>query len=193
MSVITGINGNDTSDVSEEFASGSIDVAPKQSRSGRRFERDAQGRVLNSDGSIRKARGTSTGTGTSTTRTRVNLEDQISGFIQLINTVVMAFKPIMALEPIESLALAKALNQQCQTSPKFRKYLEKALAGYGSANLFGVVAMIAVRRVARADLLPIPADSPMKAQDIDNMCGALLMASTGKAVSGLNVQVPVSA
>jgi hypothetical protein len=187
MAILSTPNGNDTSDVSEEFASGSsIDVAPQEpKRRGRQpYPRDAAGNIVRPDGSKGKA---------PTTRARVNLEDQINGFISLVNTVVMAFKPIMALDPIEQTALAKALNQQCQVSPKFRKYLEKALAGYGSANLFGVVAMIAVRRVARADLLPIPKDSPMKAQDIDNMCGALLMASTGKMVSSLNVAVPTGA
>lgn len=155
-------------EITAEFSS---DVAPKTGRRGRQpYPRDEAGNIIRPDGSTKKA---ATGT-----RSRINLEEQISGFLTLVNMLVMAYKPIMALDQMEQVALAKALNQQAQVSPKFRKYLEKALSGVGSANLLGVVAMITVRRVARAGVLP--ADGPVKPQDIDNMCGALLLASTGK-------------
>lgn len=167
---------DDNMDV-EPIVEGTTGQLTSKRRGRQAYPRDAQGRIIRPDGTV--------GTRPVATRSRVNLEDQINGFVSLVNTLVIAFRPIMALDPIEQNALVKALNQQAQTSPRFRKYLEKALSGYGSANLFGVVAMIAVRRVARTSLIPIPADSPIKAQDIDNMCGALLAASTGKTITSL--------
>jgi hypothetical protein len=101
--------------------------------------------------------------------------------------LVGAFKPGYELDQVEKSALVKALDQQCQTSPKFRKYVEKFLVGAGGVNLIGVVVLIAVRRVARANLVPVPADSPLQGKDIDNIAGTLLMALTQKQVPSLNV------
>ena len=111
-------------------------------------------------------------------RSKISLEAQLDGFVTLVNTLVIAFKPLYALDQIEKSALVKALDQQCQTSPRFRKYIEKFLQGAGGVNLLGVVAIIAARRVARSGAIPLPADSPISAQDIDNMAGGLLFAMT---------------
>ena len=111
-------------------------------------------------------------------RSKISLEAQLDGFVTLVNTLVIAFKPLYALDQIEKSALVKALDQQCQTSPKFRKYIEKFLQGAGGVNLLGVALIIIGRRVARSGALPIPADSPINAHEIDNMGGALLFAMT---------------
>jgi hypothetical protein len=101
--------------------------------------------------------------------------------------LVTAFKPGYQLDPVEQKALVQALDQQCQTSPRFRKVIEKFLLAGGGVNLIGVVALIAVRRVARADLLPIPADSPISGANIDNLAGAFLTGLTQKSFNTLNV------
>jgi hypothetical protein len=147
------------------------DIAPeKPKRRGRQaYPRDpVTGAIIRPEGAKAPGR----------PRTKISLEAQLDGFVTLVNTLVIAFKPLYALDQIEKVALVKALDQQCQTSPRFRKYIEKFLQGAGGVNLLGVVAIIVGRRVARSGAIPIPAESPINAQEIDNMGGALLFAMT---------------
>ena len=171
---------------SEAFSSEDVastftgDIAPATKRRGRQpYPRDDAGNIIRPDGSTSKAAG----------RSKVNLEAQLNGFVTVINTFVNAYKPLYALDPIEVAALVKALNQQCQVSPKFRKYIEKALSGFGGVNLVGVLVLIATRRVARSGILPI-AEGPISPQDIDNICGTILFASTNKPISTLQAAQP---
>src|ERR1035437_9842354 len=91
---------------------------------------------------------------------------------------VNSFKPDFALEPVESTALIKAIDQECQVNARFRKYVESLVKGVGGANLLGVVILIIGRRAVRANLLPIPAESPINASSIDNLLGTILSATT---------------
>jgi hypothetical protein len=161
---------NEDGAVENEF---STDIAPDSGskRRGRQpYPRDEMGNIVRPDGSKGKSVGRP--------RSKISLEAQLDGFVTLVNTFVLAFKPLYGLDQVEKSALVKALDQQCQTSPKFRKYIEKFLQGAGSANLFGVVIIILSRRVLRANLIPIPADAPIHAAELDNMAGALLFAMT---------------
>jgi hypothetical protein len=88
--------------------------------------------------------------------------------------------PLYALDPVEIEALAKALDMQCQTSARFRKYMESALKGIGGVSLIGVLAVIIGRRVVRADLVPIPTEAPINKEQIDAMLGGVLSMSIAK-------------
>jgi hypothetical protein len=108
--------------------------------------------------------------------------------VTLVNMLVASFKPGMQLDQAEQILLVRAMDQQAQSSPKFRKYLEKFLAGAGSVNLVGVAVLIIARRVVRADLIPIPAEAPVKGSDIDNMLGTILFGmAQGKPAEGMTV------
>jgi hypothetical protein len=157
-------------EIENEF---STDVAPETTpkRRGRQpYPRDEMGNIIRPDGSKGKPVGRP--------RSKISLEAQLDGFVTLVNTFVIAFKPFYALDQIEKAALVKALDQQCQTSPRFRKYIEKFLQGAGGVNLVGVVLIIASRRALRANLIPIPEDAPIHSEELDNMAGALLFAMT---------------
>ena len=170
----------DTGEIKDEFVA---DIAPDGSGPKRRgpkpYPRDEAGNIIRSDGSKGKAPGRP--------RSRVSLEAQLDAFVTLVNILVGSFRPGYELEPFEQSALVKSLDQQCQTSPKFRKYVEKFLVGGGGINLLGVVGLIAARRIARANLIPIPEGSPLDNEKIDNMAGLFLQKLTTKTVTGLNV------
>jgi hypothetical protein len=161
------------------------DIAPEKPKHRGRtaYPRDpVTGEIIRPDGSKGRTPGRP--------RTKISLEAQLDGFVTLVNTLVIAFKPLYALDQIEKVALVKALDQQCQTSPRFRKYIEKFLQGAGGVNLLGVVAIIAVRRVARTGAIPLPVDSPISAQDIDNMAGGLLFAMTTGTPNAVPTSIP---
>ena len=162
---------NDEGAIENEF---STDIAPDNGtkRRGRQpYPRDPiTGEMIRPDGSKGKTAGKP--------RSKISLEAQLDGFVTLVNTFVLAFKPLYGLDQLEKSALVKALDQQCQTSPKFRKYIEKFLQGAGGVNLLGVVLIIVSRRVLRANLIPIPDEAPIHAAELDNMAGALLFAMT---------------
>jgi hypothetical protein len=169
-------------DILEDTNFDVADVAPAEpKRRGRKaYPRDADGNIIRPDGSTSRPAGR--------TKTKSSLESQISGFVTLANMLVNAYKPGMALDQAETTLLVRAIDAQAQTSPKFRKFIENFLKGAGSANLLGVVILIAGRRVARADLIPLPADAPVKSTDFDNMLGALIFSmAQGKPAEGLGV------
>jgi hypothetical protein len=72
----------------------------------------------------------------------------------------MAIPPLRAdaLDPVEITALAKAIDLQCRTSPRFRKYVEAVLSSGSGAGLIGVVLMISARRAARHNLFGMPGE-----------------------------------
>jgi hypothetical protein len=85
-----------------------------------------------------------------------SLEKQIGAQLTMLNFVVMLVPPIRqdALDEAEIVALARAIDQQCQASPRFRKYVELALATGGGSQLIMVVGMIGARRLSRHGILP---------------------------------------
>ncbi len=85
----------------------------------------------------------------------VNLEKTIAAQLVSLNFFVL-LSPWKedALNEEEIFALAKALNNQAQSSPRFKKALEMAMSGASSGELLGVVMMIIVRRAARHNMIP---------------------------------------
>jgi hypothetical protein len=157
-----------------------VDPQVPKKRGRQPYPRDAAGNIIRPDGSTSKPAGRP--------KTKGSLENQISGFVTLVNMFVMSFKPDMALDQIESTALVRALDQECQANARFRKYMESIVKVGGGANLLSVVVLIVGRRAARANLLPMPDESPIKNADIDRMCGALIATTVNKPFSGLNVE-----
>jgi hypothetical protein len=158
------------------------DVDPQTpKRRGRQpYPRDAAGNIIRPDGTTSKPVGRP--------KTKASLEMQISGFVTLINMFVNSFKPDFALDPVESAALIKAIDQECQVNARFRKYVESLVKGVGGANLLGVVILIVGRRVVRAGVLPIPDESPIDAKAIDNLMGTILQATSQKSITSLNAE-----
>jgi hypothetical protein len=159
------------------------DVDPQTpKRRGRQpYPRDAAGNIVRPDGTTSKPVGRP--------KSKASLEAQISGFVTLINMFVNSFKPDFALDAVESSALIKAIDQECQVNVRFRKYVESLVKGVGGANLLGVVILIVGRRVIRAGVLPIPAESPIDSKAIDNLMGTILMATAGpKAITTMNAE-----
>lgn len=80
-----------------------------------------------------------------------NLKAQIGGLIVTVNMGLMIVPNmrLMALDPNEIDALAGAIENQAKTSPRFKKYLDVALAATAGGQLLGVVAIIGARRAAR--------------------------------------------
>lgn len=109
--------------------------------------------------------------GRSSGRKPRSLENQIGALLMTVNVVVMMVPPLRndALDTAEVTALAKAMDAQCQQSPRFRKYVEAMLAAGSGGQLLGVVAIIAARRAARHGLAP---------SEIDPMLGAMLAGNT---------------
>jgi hypothetical protein len=94
-----------------------------------------------------------------------------------------------ALDNAEVNALAKSIDQQCQSSPRFRKYIESMLVVGTSTSLFAVVGIIAGRRLVRHNLIPVP-DELGGAANIDAALGAALSVMSGGGVVSPLVAVP---
>lgn len=96
-----------------------------------------------------------------------SLETQIGATLTVINMMLLSVPRIRddALDITEIQALAKSIDLQCKTSPRFRKYVETALAAGSGAGLLGVCIMIGARRAARHDIIP---------RDFDGAFGSLL-------------------
>jgi hypothetical protein len=84
-----------------------------------------------------------------------------------VNLVLLSIPPLAvdALSQDEITALARAIDQQCRQSPRFRKYVEAMLATGSGAGLIGVVIMIGARRAARHGMLP---------PDMDGLLGTMI-------------------
>lgn len=117
------------------------------------------------DGTPAKKRGRPAGSGKSgtsspsrarTSGSRGSLRDQIGGLIFTFNVPLQMALPRDALDTVEVMALAKAIDDECQRNARFRKFVENALAVQGGTSLLLVVAAIAGRRVVRHDLVTLP-------------------------------------
>ena len=105
---------------------------------------------------------------------RGSLEKEVGALLFMVN-MPLSMVPMLqkdALDPIEIQALAKAIDQQCATSPTFRKYVEQALKVQGGTSLVAVVGMIAARRVVRHDVIPESTLEPIGGKDsVDLLIG----------------------
>lgn len=114
--------------------------------------------------------GSKTGSGSrpgSAAASRVSLETRIGGMLVLVNMALYMVPPLQrdALDPVELAALAKAIDAQCKQSVRFRRYVEAMLTAGSGGQLFGVVAIIGARRMARHGVLPA---------EVDGMLGGML-------------------
>lgn len=117
-------------------------------------------------------------------RSTASLEVQIGSMLTMANFVVMSIAPIRndALDQYEIVALAKAIDQQAKTSPRFRRYLEAMLGAGAGAGLVGLIVMIGARRAARHGVMPIETDAL-----IGNLIqGSVKGAGTGAPMTGDN-------
>ncbi len=101
-----------------------------------------------------------------------SLETQIGSMLVMMNLFVMA-TPLRsdALDMYEVSALAKAIDQQCKTSPRFRKYVEGALGVGSGGALAGMILMIGARRVSRHGMVP---------PEIDSLLGSMIQTTVTK-------------
>jgi hypothetical protein len=162
---------------------------------------DAQGEApygRKKDGTPAKRRGRQPGwtagsSGTSRVNRKGSLEKEIGGLLVVVNLPLQMLPATQrdALDQVELTALAKAIDQQCQTSPTFRKYVEQALKAQGGTSLLAVVGMIAARRVIRHDLIPIDIPEAIGgAAGVDMLIGQAIAATSN--ISIFKVPEPVS-
>lgn len=93
-----------------------------------------------------------------------SLEAQIASTLMGFNLLFWAMPPLRgdALDDPEINALAKALDAQAQSSPRFHRALKTALDASSGGQLVGVVGIIAARRMARHNfVLPPEADAQL--------------------------------
>lgn len=114
-------------------------------------------------------------TGNARGRPRASLEPQIRAFLTQINFVAMVIPQVREdrLDDAEIALVAQSIDEQCRTSPRFRKYIEGMLAAGSSAGLISVVAMIVARRAARHNIIP---------NELDNAIGTMMASQTGKNI-----------
>lgn len=111
-----------------------------------------------------------------------SLKPEIAAFLTLANQLVLmsplGTRPFAAtvdpnvvpekigdeLDAAEIAALSAALDAQAMRSPRFRKYLERALGVGASGQLFGVIGIIATRRASRHGIVPPMLDPILGAQ-----------------------------
>ncbi len=128
---------------------------------------------------------------------KVALETQIGAFLVTVNMPLQLVPALQrdALDPLEIQALAKAINQQCEASPRFRKYVEQALKVQGSTNIIAVLAVIAARRGVRHNLLPIPEDNQagLTPEGVDALLGGVVAMMANQSPMAPGIQVPVAA
>lgn len=83
-------------------------------------------------------------------------EAQIGATLTIINLMLISVPGLRedSLDVVEITALAKSIDLQCKTSPRFAKYVDTMLSAGSGAGLLGVCLLIAARRAARHDLIP---------------------------------------
>lgn len=102
-----------------------------------------------------------------------SLETQIGATLTVMNLMLLSVPRIRedALDMSEIQALAKSIDLQCKTSPRFRRYVEAALGAGSGAGLLGVLLLIGARRAARHDIIP---------RDFDGAFGSLLAGTANR-------------
>jgi hypothetical protein len=105
-----------------------------------------------------------------------SLEAQIGATLTVINLMLISIPAIRddSLDTVEIEALAKSIDLQCKTSPRFRRYVETMLQAGSGAGLLGVCLLIGARRAARHDLIP---------RDFDTAFGSLLAGTNRQPVT----------
>lgn len=78
-----------------------------------------------------------------------SLETEIGALLISANLMASPFTKRDMLDELEIMALAHAVDEQAQRSPRFRKMVMRAIETAGGANLFTIVLIIAGRRAAR--------------------------------------------
>lgn len=153
---------------------------------------------LKKDGTPAKKRGrqkgsTNTGTRASRISSKGSLRTEIGGLLVLVN-LPLQMVPVLqqdALDASEIDALAKAIDQECQTNPRFRKYIEQMLRVQGGTNLMFVVAAIAARRVVRHGIVPEEIMEPVGGREgVDLIIGQAISASTNASIFKATVPPP---
>lgn len=99
------------------------------------------------------------------------IENQVGSLLITVNMafLLMPQTRVMALDPVEIEALSSAIANQAKTSPRFKKYLDVALAATAGGQLLGVLAIIGARRAARLGVF-----GDEQAAAIDGTLGGLL-------------------
>lgn len=107
---------------------------------------------------------------------RRDLKTEIAGALMAANIVVLMIPPVSgdALDMTEVDALATAMAEEAKRNARFAKLVDAMLRATGSAGLFGVVGIIAARRMARHGAFGLT-------RDVDAQLGTLLGISVGKA------------
>lgn len=129
-----------------------------------------------------------------------SLRPEIAAFLTLANTVVL-MTPLGSraekvdpttgetipaklgdeLDEYEIVALAAAIDQQCTRSPRFRKYVENALAVGSGGALISTIGIIATRRASRHGLAPAM---------LDPMLGIMLAGGGLEALGNMTPPTP---
>ena len=104
---------------------------------------------------------------TYTPRAGKSLETQLGASLVMANLPLLMLDPTDALDEAEIKALAKAIDAQCKTSPRFRKYVMAALEVTSGGQLVTTVGIIGLRRLARHGIL-IPNVEPCEGQSCGN-------------------------
>lgn len=125
------------------------------------------------------------GSGPSIRPSKASLETQIGSLLVMMNLFVMA-TPLRsdALDMYEVSALAKAIDQQCKQSPRFRKYVEAALGVGSGGALAGMILMIGARRVARHGMVPAEIDALLGSMIQTTVTKQATEASSGTRTNG---------
>jgi len=82
-----------------------------------------------------------------------SLETEIGALLVTGNLLLAPIIRDDMLDDLEITALAKAIDQQSQRSPAFRRYLMRALETAGGANIVTILVVIAGRRMARHEII----------------------------------------
>lgn len=149
------------------------------------------------DGTPAKKRGRQPGSTNGTRASRISskgsLRTEIGGLLTMVNLPLMMLPMTQkgALDPVEIDALAKAIDQECQTNATFRKYVEQMLKVQGGTNLMFVVAAIGARRVVRYDVIPEEILEPIGGKDsVDLLIGQAIAASSNMSVFKASIPRP---
>lgn len=149
------------------------------------------------DGTPAKKRGRQPGSTNGSSRSRVSskasLRTEIGGLLVMINLPLQMVPALQrdALDHSEIDALAKAIDQECQTNPRFRKYVEQMLRAQGGTNLMFVIAAIAARRVVRHGIVPEEVMEPIGGGEaVDLLIGQAINASTNASIFKATVPPP---
>jgi hypothetical protein len=110
--------------------------------------------------------------GAAAARKTASLKPQIASMLITMNLALYIIPPLRVdvLDEVEIEALARGLDEQAKASPRFRKYLEGAIAAGSGGTLMATVAIIGMRRASRHGMLPEVLDQPlgnMLAQGLD--------------------------